>query len=33
MNFTPELTALQGVMISADNVHSFSKLTGKGGNI
>ncbi|CAH2068646.1 unnamed protein product, partial [Iphiclides podalirius] len=32
MNFTPELTALQGVMISADNVNSFSKLTAKGGN-
>ncbi|XP_014360312.2 uncharacterized protein LOC106712314 [Papilio machaon] len=31
MNFTPELTALQGVMISADNINSFSKLTAKGG--
>ncbi|CAK1599884.1 unnamed protein product [Parnassius mnemosyne] len=32
MNFTPELIAIQGVMISADNVNSFSKLTARGGN-
>ncbi|KPI93369.1 hypothetical protein RR46_10629 [Papilio xuthus] len=31
MNFSPELTALQGVMLSADNINSFSKLTAKGG--
>lgn len=33
MNFTPELTALQGVMLSADNINSFSKLTAKGGKM
>lgn len=32
MDFTPELSSFQGVLISADNVYSFSKLTAKGGN-
>lgn len=32
MEFTPSLSAFQGVIISADSVHSFSKLTSKGGN-
>lgn len=31
MDFTPELSAFQGVLISADNVHSFSRLISKGG--
>ncbi|XP_050358135.1 uncharacterized protein LOC126778526 isoform X2 [Nymphalis io] len=32
MEFTPSLSAFQGVIISADSVHSFSKLTSRGGN-
>ncbi|XP_011568902.3 uncharacterized protein LOC105398488 [Plutella xylostella] len=32
MNFTPELSAFQGVIISADNVNQFSKITARGGN-
>ncbi|CAH0600456.1 unnamed protein product [Chrysodeixis includens] len=32
MDFTPELSAFQGVMLSADNIHNFSKLSCKGGN-
>ncbi|CAH0405989.1 unnamed protein product [Chilo suppressalis] len=32
MEFCPQLSAFQGVMISADNVHSFSRLTSKAGN-
>ncbi|OWR43858.1 hypothetical protein KGM_208638 [Danaus plexippus plexippus] len=32
MEFTPALSTLQGVFISADSVHSFSKLAAKGGN-
>ncbi|KAJ0181216.1 hypothetical protein K1T71_003301 [Dendrolimus kikuchii] len=32
MDFTPELSSFQGVLISADNVYSFSRLTAKGGN-
>ncbi|XP_075982482.1 uncharacterized protein LOC142980799 [Anticarsia gemmatalis] len=32
MDFTPELSAFQGSIISADNVHQFSKLSSKGGN-
>lgn len=31
MDFTPELSAFQGTLISADNVHSFSRLISKGG--
>lgn len=31
MNFTPELSAFQGVLLSADNIHKFSKLSCKGG--
>ncbi|XP_068628681.1 uncharacterized protein [Battus philenor] len=30
MNFTPELTAFQGVILSADNINSFSNLTARG---
>lgn len=32
MDFTPDLSAFQGVIISADNVYSFSKLKNRGGN-
>ncbi|KAJ2938496.1 hypothetical protein O0L34_g12990 [Tuta absoluta] len=32
MDFTPELSAFQGVIISADNVHTFLRLTARGGN-
>ncbi|CAH0722616.1 unnamed protein product, partial [Brenthis ino] len=32
MEFTPSLSAFQGMIISTDSVHSFSKLTSKGGN-
>ncbi|XP_049878112.1 uncharacterized protein LOC126375244 [Pectinophora gossypiella] len=32
MDFTPELAAFQGVIISADNVHSFGRLKERGGN-
>lgn len=31
MEFTPELLAFQGVLISTDSVQPFSKLTEKGG--
>lgn len=31
MEFTPSLTAFQGVLIAADSTHSFSTLTSKGG--
>ncbi|CAG9782980.1 unnamed protein product [Diatraea saccharalis] len=32
MEFCPQLLAFQGVIISADNVHPFSRLTSKVGN-
>lgn len=31
MDFTPELSAFQGVILSADNTHDFSKITARGG--
>jgi hypothetical protein len=31
MDFCPQLSALQGVIVSADNVYSFSRLTSKAG--
>lgn len=31
MEFCPQLSAFQGVIISADNVHPFSRLTSRGG--
>ncbi|KAJ8734814.1 hypothetical protein PYW08_014064 [Mythimna loreyi] len=32
MDFTPELSAFQGIIVSANHSHSFSRLTSKGGN-
>lgn len=32
MNFTPELLMFQGVLLSADSVHNFVKISGTGGN-
>lgn len=32
MDFTPDLLAFQGVFISTDSAHPFSRLTVKGGN-
>ncbi|XP_063833482.1 uncharacterized protein LOC135082625 [Ostrinia nubilalis] len=32
MEFCPQLSAFQGVIISADNVYPFSRLTSRGGN-
>ncbi|XP_045761052.1 uncharacterized protein LOC123864551 [Maniola jurtina] len=32
MEFTPELSAFQGIIITADSVYSFSKLKERGGN-
>ncbi|XP_026764400.2 uncharacterized protein LOC113522787 [Galleria mellonella] len=32
MDYTPAVSAIQGLFVSADNVYSFSRLTAKGGN-
>ncbi|XP_045529978.1 uncharacterized protein LOC123717808 isoform X1 [Pieris brassicae] len=32
MDFTPELVALQGAILSVDNTHPFTKITARGGN-
>ncbi|XP_023937673.2 uncharacterized protein LOC112045636 [Bicyclus anynana] len=32
MEFTPVLSAFQGIIITTDSVHSFSKLKARGGN-
>lgn len=33
MDFTPDLLAFQGVFISTDSAHPFSRLTVKGGKL
>ncbi|XP_021183895.3 uncharacterized protein LOC110371817 [Helicoverpa armigera] len=32
MDFTPELSAFQGLIVSVDHSHCFSRLTSRGGN-
>lgn len=33
MEFTPELSAFQGIITTADSAYSFSELKSKGGKI
>lgn len=31
MDFTPELSAFQGLIVSANHSHNFSRITSRGG--